>query len=73
MGNLSTKCYVLNCTQEASALVVILIGGKLGEEQSHLLDVVSRLGAGLDEHDAQLFGPLLALLDRDLPAKHRTE
>lgn len=39
----------------------------------HLLDVVARLGAGLDEHDAQLLGPLLALLSADLPARHGKE
>lgn len=37
---------------------------------THLLDVVACLGAGLDEHDAQLLGTLLALLDADLPARH---
>lgn len=43
--------------------------GRGGAVAPHLLDVVARLGAGLDEHDAQLLGPLLALLNADLPAR----
>lgn len=36
---------------------------------SYLLHVVAGLRAGLDEHDAQLFGTLLPLLDGYLPAQ----
>lgn len=35
---------------------------------SYLLHVVAGLCAGLNEHDAQLFGALLPLLDGYLPA-----
>lgn len=38
------------------------------EVNSHLFDVVTRLGAGLDEHDIQLFSPLLSFLDCYLSA-----
>lgn len=34
----------------------------------HLFDIAARFGTGLDEHDVQLLGSLLAFLDRDLPA-----
>lgn len=33
----------------------------------HLLHVVAGLRAGLDEHDAQFFGPLFPFLDGYLP------
>jgi len=33
---------------------------------THLFDVVTRLGAGLDEHDTQFFSPLFAFLNCDL-------
>lgn len=33
----------------------------------HLLHVVAGLRAGLDEHNAQFFGPLLPFLDGYLP------
>lgn len=35
----------------------------------HLFDIAARLGTGLNEHDAQLFGSLLSFFNRDLPKK----
>lgn len=37
--------------------------------KTYLFDVVARLGTGLDKHHTQLFGPLLAFFNRDLPVK----
>lgn len=36
--------------------------------RNHLFDIAARLGTGLDEHDVQLFGSLLSLLNHNLPA-----
>lgn len=41
-------------------------------EPTHLFDVVTRLGTGLYEHDAQLFSPLFAFLDCDLPVNEES-
>lgn len=69
----------MNCKQEGAALPTATFVRPAsrsegeGPVETHLLDVVACLGAGLDEHDAQLLGTLLALLDADLPARHSTE
>ncbi len=38
-----------------------------GHSTEQLLNVVARLGAGLDEHDVELLGLSLSLVSRDLP------
>lgn len=37
------------------------------QQRPHLLHVIAGLRAGLDEHNAQFFGPLLPFLDGYLP------
>lgn len=44
------------------------LGQGLATGAPYLLHVVASLCAGLDEHDTQLFGALLPLLDGYLPA-----
>lgn len=53
---------------EATRGPMAKLGQGSGPGASYLLHVVAGLRTGLDEHDAQLFGALLPLLDGYLPA-----